>query len=98
MSLSLARPTVTEPACLAGATERCDRNFTNRVARFETSPDRAPTTVISVGATPCGGGAEPALTTVISAGGWAGGRRACTTVGCSYTGRGGVFRGCGAGG
>src|ERR1700749_4542734 len=88
MSLSLARPMVTEPGCFAGATDRCERNFTNLVARFDTSPERAATTVISVGATASRGGAEPALTTVISAGGGVGGRRGtCTSVGCSYRGR-----------
>ena len=99
MSLSPARPIVTEPASFAGAADRCDRNFTNLVARFDTSPDRAPTTVISVGATTCGGGAEPALTTVISVNGRVGGLRdTWTSVGWSSAGCCGGLREYGAGG
>src|ERR1700744_5739452 len=91
MSLSLARPIVTEPAPLAGGAPPRERNFTNRVARLDTSPESALTEVISVGETASCGGAEPAFTTVVSAeGGLAGAGRGagtCTSVGCSRTGR-----------
>ena len=78
MSLSLARPIVTVPAVAADPAGpavpdvRCERNFTNLVARFDTSPGLASMTVNSAG---CGvlGEADPALTTVSSSGGGLGG-------------------------
>src|ERR1700761_5245179 len=88
MSLSLARPIVTEPAPFSGGAPRCERNFTNRVARLETSPEPTLTAVISVAETASCADAEPALTTVASAdGGLGGGAGTCTSVGCSRTGR-----------
>src|SRR5246127_3440738 len=87
MSLSSARPMLTEPAIFGGGDARCDKNFTNLVARLDTSPDRAPTTVISAGATISGRGVRPALTTVMSAdGGLGGGGGKCTSVGWARVG------------
>src|SRR5271156_587603 len=90
MSLSVARPIVTEPACLAAGADRGDRSLTNRVAKFDASPDPALSTVTSLGGTSSRDGVLPALTNVVSSSGGA----ACTFVGCSD---GGVCRKCGAG-
>src|SRR5277367_3916994 len=51
MSLSVARPIVTEPAGLAAGADRGDRSLTNRVAKFDASPDPALSTVTSLGGT-----------------------------------------------
>ena len=69
MSLSLARPIVTEPASLPLDADLCDMNFMNRVAKFDASADPALTTVVSLGGAESGDGAQAASTTVISLGG-----------------------------
>jgi hypothetical protein len=51
MSLSVARPIVTEPAGLAAGADRGDRSLTNLVAKLDTSGERASSTVTSVGGT-----------------------------------------------
>ena len=103
MSLSEARPIVTEPAGLAAGADFGDSILTNRVAKFEASGARASSMVTSVGGTSCWVGTEPALTTVTSLGGGpTGGRPACTLVGYSDgdSGRrtGGADRPCGTDG
>ena len=98
MSLSVARPIVTEPTGLAAGTDLGDRSLTNLVARFDASPDGVASVVTSVGGTSCVLGGGPALTTVIwSGGGPADGGAACTLVGYSDGASGGVCRTCGAG-
>ena len=84
MSLSVARPIVTEPAGLAAGADRGDSSLTNLVAKFAASPARTSSMVASVGGTWFSGGAGRALTTVVSSGGGpAGGGGFCTFVGYS---------------
>src|ERR1700690_1545735 len=84
MSLSDARPIVTQPAGVAAGADLCDSSLTNLVAKFDASPDCALSTVTSVGGTSGCDGAGPALTTVLSSsGGPAGGGAPCTLVGYS---------------
>src|SRR5271169_2119595 len=102
MSLSEARPIVTEPAGLAAGAGLGDSILTNRVAKFDASGARLSSLVTSVGGTSCCVCAARALTTVVSSGGGpAGGRPACTLVGYSDgdNGRrtGGAGRPCGTG-
>src|ERR1700730_7955595 len=103
MSLSEARPIVTEPTGLAAGAALGDSILTNRVAKFDASGARLSSLVTSVGGTPCCvGTTDPAVTTVVSSGGGpAGGRPACTLVGYSDgdNGRrsGGADRPCGTG-
>src|SRR3984885_1746779 len=103
MSLSEARPIVTEPAGLSAGAALGDSILTNRVAKFDASGARLSSLVTSVGGTSCCVCAARALTTVVSSGGGpAGGRPACTLVGYSDgdNGRrtGGAGRPCGTGG
>src|ERR1700734_411568 len=84
MSLSEARPIVTEPAGLSAGAALGDSILTNRVAKFDASGARLSSLVTSVGGTSCCVCAARALTTVVSSGGGpAGGRPACTLVGYS---------------
>src|SRR5580704_10710753 len=84
MSLSEARPIVTEPAGLAAGSAFGDSILTNRVAKFDASGARLSSLVTSVGGTSRCVCAAGALTTVVcSGGGPAGGRPACTLVGYS---------------
>src|SRR5271168_2624088 len=84
MSLSEARPIVTEPTGLAAGAALGDSILTNRVAKFAASGARLSSLVTSVGGTSCCVGTERALTTVMSAGGGpTGGRPDCTLVGYS---------------
>src|ERR1700744_4605236 len=97
MSLSEARPIVTEPAGLAAGSAFGDSILTKRVAKLDASGARLSSLVTSVGGTSCCVCAARALTTVVSTGGGpAGGRPACTLVGYSDGGNG--RRDCGAGG
>src|ERR1700677_117845 len=102
MSLSEARPIVTEPAGLASGAALGDSILTNRVAKFDASGARLSSLVTSVGGTSCCVCAAPALTTVVSSGGGpARDPPGCTLVGCSDgdSGRrtGGAGRPCGTG-
>ncbi len=104
MSFSAARPIVMAPAVPAADDERGESNFTNRVARFDTSAVLASITVDSAGGVESGRGgapvslsacdvaAEPALTTVL----WSGGvtRGGMPDVGTGLlVGGGGTWRG-----
>src|SRR6202012_375125 len=96
MSLSEARPIVTEPAGLAAGSAFGDSILTKRVAKLDASGARLSSLVTSVGGTSCCVCAARALTTVVSSGGGpAGGRPACTLVGYSDGDNG--RRTCGAG-
>src|ERR1700758_1479845 len=88
MSLSAARPMVM-PVPLACADERGVRNFTKRVARFDTSAVLASITVDSTGDPESGRAAEPVLLPVGGARCGLANVPALSTVSCS----GGVPRG-----
>ena len=93
MSLSDARPIVTEPAGLTDGVARGAMRLTKRVAKFAPSTTRVSSLVTSVGGTSWRTGAERALTCVTwSGGGPVGGRPAWTVVGYSDGDSGGAGR------
>src|SRR5437588_12414123 len=98
MSLSAARPIVLAPAVPAAADMRGESNFTNLVARLETSAVLASITVDSAGGGESGRTAGSALTVVtwsggVRSGGLGGACRGCDT-GCLGGGGPGGIGGC----
>src|ERR1700758_4747927 len=106
MSLSAARPIVMAPTVPAADDERGESNFTNRVARFDTSAVLTSITVDSAGGLNSWAGDASTWTTVsgsggASRGGLAGAGRGCETGrrgGDGLGGLGGCLGGIGGGG